>query len=109
MTNGEYKLVEPTTMIKHTSYDLDLSFGFNLALSCTDRSISDISVYIMRCAKGCTACKTNAYTCLACDTNYVFNNVTKKCIPTTFCHSSCGACITQNNPSKCTSCSSSIS
>lgn len=49
MVSGEYKIIEPATMIRHTSYDLDLSFGFSATATCTERSISDVSVYIMKC------------------------------------------------------------
>lgn len=95
-------------MIKHTSYDLDLSFGFGGGSTCSERSISDVSVYVMRCQKGCTACKNNTSTCLACEANYFFNNATKKCIPTMFCHSTCDSCSVDSSSSKCTACSSSI-
>jgi hypothetical protein len=92
MTSGVYKLIEPAAMIRHTSYDLDLSFGFEATSTCTARSISDISIYVMKCQKGCTACRINSITCLACEPSYLFNNGTKKCIPTTFCQSSCDTC-----------------
>lgn len=108
MTSGQYKLIEPATMIRHTSYDLDLSFGFEATNTCTQRSISDVSVYIMKCQQGCTACKNNSVTCLACAPNYSFNNATKKCIPTTFCHSSCDSCSEDSLSNKCTACSSTI-
>ncbi len=62
----------------------------------------------MKCAKGCTACKNNANTCLVCNTDYVLNNATKKCIPTSFCHSSCSTCSADNNANKCTACSSAM-
>lgn len=95
-------------MIKHTSFDLDLTFGFGFTGTCTSRDISEVSVYIMKCAQGCTACKTNAYTCLACEPDYILDSLTKKCIPTKFCHSRCGTCSIKNDATKCTSCSSSL-
>lgn len=95
-------------MIKHTSDDLDLTFGFGFTGNCTTREITEVSVYIMKCAQGCTACKNNAYTCLACNANYILNPLTKKCIPTTFCSSRCGTCSVNNDPTKCTACSSSL-
>jgi hypothetical protein len=39
----------------------------------------------------------------------LFNNETKKCIPTNYCHSSCDTCSEDGLPTKCTACSTNIS
>jgi hypothetical protein len=108
MVSGQYKMIEHTALIKHTSYDLDLSFGFTGMSTCSSRSISDVTVYIMKCQKGCSACKNNSVTCLICEMGYFFNNSTKKCIPTNFCHSSCDTCSEDGSSAMCTSCSTNI-
>ena len=64
-------------------------------------------MYIIKCPQGCLTC-SKASICLTCEPDYIFNSVTKKCIPSKFCHSQCGTCSVKNNATKCTSCSSSL-
>lgn len=62
----------------------------------------------MKCAQGCTACKNQTNICLMCETDYVLNSVTKKCIPTKFCHSTCSSCTVKMDSAKCSACSSTL-
>ena len=64
-------------------------------------------MYIIKCPQGCLTC-SKASICLTCEPDYIFNSVTKKCIPSKFCHSQCGTCSVKNDATKCTSCSSSL-
>lgn len=101
----------------HSTPTFTLTIAFGTQAETCRKIVQDISLYFEKCSSFCQSNNCPATlpyfkhptlaTCVSdCPDGYTESG--DLCVETQFCHSTCGSCLINNDATKCTSCSSSL-
>ena len=103
--------------VLHNTATLTLTLEFGTQTETCRKIVQDISLFFEECSSFCLSndCPASlpyfkhpvSDICVS-DCPFGYTESGDLCAATQFCHSTCGACTVKNDPTKCTSCSSSL-